>query len=322
MRETRLQLQSLFEAQGGLATLRQLVALGFSPSEINGLRARRIVTSMAPGVFRAAGLPMSWLTEVASAALFLRGRATASLATAARLHGLPSFEHDPTIEFSCVPESRGVGGRITVHSTRRLDPVDQTACVLPEWGSSPVPRNLVHLNVLRTVVVTTPTRTIIDLARRLPVPALSRLVDSSVSLRKTTRQALIERVDSLRDSGVRGVRRMDQVLTDAGVESWLERKFLELLREGGLPRPSCQVVFKDGSRTIARVDFLFDGTNVVVEVSGRRGHVTDAERQKDARRRNELQRKGFVVLEFTTDDVVRDPTYVLRSVRAALRSAQ
>ena len=111
---------------------------------------------------------------------------------------------------------------------------------------------------------------------------------------------------------------MDQVLVDAGVESWLERKFLELLREAGLPRPQCQVIFRDGSRTVARVDFLFAGTNVVVEVSGRRGHVTDAERQKDARRRNELQRAGMQVIEFVTVDVVRDPAYVVRTIRAAL----
>ena len=50
---------------------------------------------------------------------------------------------------------------------------------------------------------------------------------------------------------------VQHALIDAGVESWLERRFLELIREAGLPRPECQVIFRDGSRTVARVDFLF-----------------------------------------------------------------
>ncbi len=118
-----------------------------------------------------------------------------------------------------------------------------------------------------------------------------------------------------------GVRRMDQVLIDAGVESWLERKFLELIREAGLPRPRCQVVFREATRVVARVDFQFEGTRVVVEVSGRRGHVTDAERRKDARRRNDLQRASMTVIEFVTSDIVDEPQYVVRTLRHALRLA-
>ena len=109
-----------------------------------------------------------------------------------------------------------------------------------------------------------------------------------------------------------------EVLVDAGVESWLERRFLELLRDAGLPRPECQVVFKDGSKVVARVDFLFRQAKLIVEVSGRKGHVTDAERQKDARRRNALQRAGYTVLEFLTIDVVKDPGYVVREIRSEL----
>jgi len=318
MKQTHLNLLALCEAQGGVATAAQLRALGLTKNSVAHLRNKGLLVSAAPGVYRAAGTPSSWLTEVVAAALFLDGRAIASKATAARILGLPGFETDPTIEFSCVPESRGIGGRITVHSSRQLDTVDHMVHPLPDLGWSPVPPRLRHLGVIRSIRLTTPARTIIDLAARLSIPALSRLVDSAVSLRLTNQEQLIEGVERLRDSGVRGVRRMDQVLTDAGVESWLERKFLELLRESGLPRPLCQVIFRSDGKTLARVDFLFEGANLVVEVSGRRGHVTDAERQKDARRRNELQQAGMVVLEFTTADVVRDPAYVIRTVRASL----
>jgi len=311
-------LHRLSEAQGGLATAKQLALLGFTPKQIDGLRDRRHLLSVAPGVFRSAGVPASWLNQVVAGALFLDGRAMTSGATAARLFAFQGFERSGAVEFSCERASRGIGGQITVHSARQLDAIDRTTCQIPDWGNEPVPPELEGLGIVRTLGITTPCRTIIDLAHRMPVPALARLVDSAISMRLTSFELLIERLESLRDSGVRGVRRMDQVLVDAGVESWLERKFLELLREAGLPRPQCQVIFRDGSRTVARVDFLFSGTNVVVEVSGRRGHVTDAERQKDARRRNELQRAGMQVIEFVTIDVVRDPAYVVRTIRAAL----
>jgi len=318
MKKLHSDLLAVMEAQGGLVTAKQMLMLGFSRNALSHLRNEGFLVSVAPSVFRAAGTPPAWLTDLAAAALFLNGRAVASKATAARLLGLPGFDQNPLIEFSCVRDSRGIGGRIVVHSSRQLDEVDRKTCHLPDWGTTPVPAAFRHLGLIRTVVVTTPTRTIIDLAQRLGVPSLARLVDSSISLRLTSQEELLEGVERLRDSGVRGVRRMDQVLVDAGVESWLERKFLELLQGAGLPRPLCQVVFQRNGKTFARVDFLFEGTNVIVEVSGRRGHVTDAERQKDARRRNDLQRAGMVVLEFTTSDVVRDPGYVIATIRTAL----
>ena len=82
--------------------------------------------------------------------------------------------------------------------------------------------------------------------------------------------------------------------------------------------PTCQVVYRRDGKTLARVDFDFGPKPVVVEVSGRRGHASDAERAKDARRRNELQALGLVVLEFTADDVRLRPAYVVETLRRHL----
>jgi very-short-patch-repair endonuclease len=56
---------------------------------------------------------------------------------------------------------------------------------------------------------------------------------------------------------------------------------------------------------------------VVVEVSGRFGHTSDRDRQKDARRRNALQQLGKAFLEFTTIDVLLSPEYVLATLRTS-----
>ena len=118
--------------------------------------------------------------------------------------------------------------------------------------------------------------------------------------------------------GFPGSERLRGLLLDTGGDSFLERRFLALVRKAGLPRPTCQVVHRlDGTR-IARVDFEFPGTGIIVEVSGRMGHVSDRDRQRDARRRNGLQQSGLVVLEFTTADVLDEQSYVLETLRAQL----
>ncbi len=106
-----------------------------------------------------------------------------------------------------------------------------------------------------------------------------------------------------------------EILLDSGGESFLERRFLGLVRAAGLPRPTCQVVFATSGR-VMRVDFEFR-SSVVVEVTGRFGHTSDRDRQKDARRRNALQQIGKTVLEFTTIDVMSAQDYVLTTLHTS-----
>src|SRR5207342_473290 len=106
-----------------------------------------------------------------------------------------------------------------------------------------------------------------------------------------------------------GIALLREILLDSGGESFLERRFLNLMRTAGLPRPTCQVAYATNGM-VMRVDFEFQPTNVVVEVTGRLGHTSDRDRQKDARRRNALQQLGKEVLEFTTVDVLSAPDYV------------
>jgi very-short-patch-repair endonuclease len=90
------------------------------------------------------------------------------------------------------------------------------------------------------------------------------------------------------------------------------------MREAGLPRPTPQVVHRRDGRTFARVDFIFEEHSIVVEVSGRKGHASDAERAKDAQRRNELQDVGRRVYEYTYRQVTQEPGYVVRTMRVRL----
>ena len=101
----------------------------------------------------------------------------------------------------------------------------------------------------------------------------------------------------------------------------LERRFLEVAREAGLPRPTPQVIFQRDGRAYARVDFHFAPYDVVVEVSGRKGHSSPAERARDAQRRNELQDAGQRVYEYTWEDVTERSGFVARTLTARLHEA-
>jgi very-short-patch-repair endonuclease len=149
----------------------------------------------------------------------------------------------------------------------------------------------------------------------LSAARLESAIDEAIRRRLTSQRALTASVDRAQGAGHAGVRILRSLLLDTGGESYLERRFLALVRRARLPRPQCQVVHRADGKHIARVDFLFPGTDVVVEVSGRLGHVSDSERQSDARRRNALQRAGRVVLEFTTADVLDARDYVEVTLR-------
>lgn len=77
---------------------------------------------------------------------------------------------------------------------------------------------------------------------------------------------------------------------------------------------------RDGA-TFARVDFFFEPFGVVIEVSGRLGHSSPAERARDAQRRNELQDVGRKVYEYTWEDVTQRASHVRSSLTARLHAA-
>lgn len=148
---------------------------------------------------------------------------------------------------------------------------------------------------------------------------IEQMIDEAVRQRLLTEQSLRRALSHRSGSGHPGARTIRSLLLDTGGESYLERRFLSIVRAGRLPRPHCQVVHRQDGAHLARVDFLFPGTDVVVEVTGRLGHASDSERRADARRRNSLQRAGRVVLEFTTADVIEERSYVLATLKDWLR---
>lgn len=270
-------------------------------ARLRHLARRGVVVRVGRGVYRVAGSPTTWRQQLQAGVWSLGASAVVSHAAAAQLHGLDGFDRDQ-VEFTVDRERRG----------RRPDGASQRVHTTTARASD----DRVFVGGLPT---TSPTRTIVDLARDgARTRDLASAVDSALRLRLATLDGLVSRVAAAEGPGRRGLGRLGRVLVTSGGHSYLERRFLELVRDAGLPVPQPQVVHRRAGRHVARVDFEFVGYDVVVEVSGGRGHTSAADRAKDARRRNELQQLGRLVLEFTFEQVVRDPAMVVETLRRAL----
>jgi len=291
-------LNDLAADQDGLVTVEQLRIHGITPWTQRRLVADGWMFRLAPRVYALRGSPDTHRRRLRCGLLCLGERSWVSFEAAAALHGLDrSRPH--AVEFTIDRRQRPAVLPFVVHTTTRLHPIDH-----------------VVVDGFRTMSAT---RTVFDLALARAHPdRIEAAIDSAVRLQLSSPEALERRLAALRGSGRWGCRRVEEMITDSGGHTHLERRFLELVRENGLPRPRTQVVFRAGGRHVARVDFLFDESGVVVEVSGQQGHASPSERARDAQRRNELQDLGLRVYEYTFDDVTKRSEWVRRTLVARL----
>jgi very-short-patch-repair endonuclease len=287
-----LRLIDLAGRQHSLITREDVSTCGLSSQQWCDRVDNGVWLPAADGVFRHRATPATWELRVRAVALSLGREAALFGAAAAQWWGLDGFDGG-VVEFVVPRVRKSLDPSIRLHTTRRWS----TADLLTRDG----------------VRITSAARTIIDLAGSRSSPdLLEKAIDSAIRLKLTTIPRLTRRMTELAP-GRPGIALLREILLDSGGESFLERRFLRLMRDSRLPRPTCQVVHASTGRVI-RVDFEFRPNEVVVEVTGRFGHTSDLHRQRDARRRNALQQLGKTVLEFTTVDVLSTPDYVITTL--------
>ncbi len=287
--------------QHGVVGTEQLAALEISRAVVRTHRRHGWLKPVAPRVLAVAGAPDSWERDLMTGLLCLGAEAWVSHEASAALHCLDRHVQD-AVEFTVLRSRRGLEVPFRVHTTGTLPAIDRT-----------------RIGPFRCVSAT---RTIIDLARlRIGRYRLEAAIDSAVRNGSSSPLVLQQRLTDIRASGRWGVRLLDRLVVDTGGHTMLERRFLELAREAGLPPPTPQVIFQRDGRAYARVDFHFQPWPVVVEVSGRKGHSSPAERARDAQRRNELQDAGQRVYEYTWEDVTARSSMVARTLTARLHDA-
>jgi very-short-patch-repair endonuclease len=167
----------------------------------------------------------------------------------------------------------------------------------------------------KRIPVTSPARTIVDLAARLDRTSVERMVDEADRLDLLTPPALRAALE--RHPAVPGVARLRTWLdrrTFRLTRSHLERLFLPMAGEAGLPVPETKT-WVNGFE----VDFLWPDLRLVVETDSLRHHRTVAEQARDRLRDQAHTAAGYAHLRFTHEQVRYEREHVLATLRSVAR---
>jgi very-short-patch-repair endonuclease len=165
--------------------------------------------------------------------------------------------------------------------------------------------------------VTSPARTLLDLAAVLPERALRRAVRRAQAERVVSIGQIVELLG--RANGHRGVGRLRAAVADgpAPTHSELEDLLLDLLDEGGMQRPQINVPLRFGAVTVVP-DFLWREQRLAIEADGAAWHDHKLTREHDADKQARLEAAGYRVLRITWEQTIRRPEQTLARIRAAL----
>jgi very-short-patch-repair endonuclease len=186
---------------------------------------------------------------------------------------------------------------LRVHRTTALDPRD-------------VARH-------KGIPVTSPARTVLDLASILEGRALRRAVRQAQSRNLVNLRQLAEILNRLGRSR-RGAGRLARLLASgpAPTRSELEDVVLDLFRRGGLAHPDVnRALILEGRRVVP--DFRWAQQRLVIEADGGAWHENKLAREEDAERQALLEAHGERVLRVTWHQAITRPAQTLARIGAA-----
>ena len=271
---------------------------GLSPSTLSRRIAAGKLVVCGTSALHLPGVTLSYRGRLMAGLLDLGSEALVSGRAAAHLHGLDGFPEGP-LEFLVPRRLRNRRTAGAVSSTRSISALDRVT--------------------INGLPCTSATRTVVELLAHASQQAAGNALDSATRRRLTAPAVVERRLMQLGQHGRAGLVAFRDLAAVGAVESWLERLFLRVVGDAGLPLPRLQQRYEIPGVGVARVDFEFATFPIVVEVGGQRGYLSSEERQRQEHRRNELQLRGKVVYFFTRDDVVNRPHYVVRTLFGAIK---
>jgi very-short-patch-repair endonuclease len=279
--------------QHGVVTWTQLLDAGLSAKEIKRRVQKKALLRVHPGVYRVGHTAPSREAHYLAAVLACGEGAVLSGKAAGHLWGLLKGAAPPP-EVTA-PKKRSIKGILTRHARRQE--TDATT-----WKRIPI---------------TTVPRTLVDLASLLPLEDLARACHEAGVLHRTTprqvEHVLAKRPNAPGAGDLRKVMHGDVHVT----LSKLERKFLERLKEEGLPLPITNK--PAGSK---RVDCRWPEHRLTVELDSYRYHHSRHAWELDRRREREARARGDEFRRYTRDDVYESPAQMLRELSSLLRVAR
>jgi hypothetical protein len=220
--------------------------------------------------------------------------------SAALIHGFELLRWPPPdlVTLTCPPRSR-----------RRSR---ATAGVL--FRSADLPES--HVSKVCGTRVTTPARTVIDLARTLPFMESVVAADSALRAGKTTREELANVcADCARWPGI-GQARKVVAFSNELAGSVLESCARVTFDAFGLEQPELQVTVR-GRGFVFRVDFCWERHKTIAEADGLAKYAAAEDMLAQFRRDRLLRDAGYKVVHFTWRELFDSPALVISRVRKA-----
>jgi hypothetical protein len=291
-RDDTRRVAQLAARQHGNVTHAQLQSLGLSPGAIEDRHDQGWLIRRHTGVFAVGHVPRTRESRWLAAVLALGDGAVLGHVAAGALWRMLA---GAAVTEVIVPTTAGHPKRdgIVVHRQR-----------LPAS----------HVTVHRGIPVTTPIRTLLDLASMLSLGALAKAFEQAqVVLHLPPAPLAAEVLARPRQRGNAKLRRILAGAVDpADVRSVLELRFLRMCASYGIPRP--QVNVRIGAWT---PDFLWPDHGLVVETDGYDFHRTAAARRRDAMKDEFLRGIGLDVIRLTWADVTERPAQTAARVHGA-----
>jgi hypothetical protein len=276
----------------GVVTRTQLLAAGISEDEIRHRLKIGALIRVHPGVYRVGHMAPS-VEATYLAAVWACGAGAALSGRAAAYHfGVLRGRRVPPPAEVTVDGTRRVRGVRTKRARRALGP-DATT-----W---------------RGIPVTTPARTIVDLAAVLPLNDLSLVCHEAGVKHRTTAGQVKEVLE--RRPNTKGAGKLRVIFEgDApAMLSGLERGFRKLLIDAGLPLPEFNR--PSGGR---RVDCRWPWVPLTVELDSYTFHHSRHAWEQDRRREREARARGDEFRRYTWGDVFEERHLVLAELRPLL----
>nr|WP_221243151.1 DUF559 domain-containing protein [Conexibacter arvalis] len=284
-------------SQWGVVARRQLEAVGVTPAMVKARLARGSLTRLHRGVYVVGHRRLAPQGHALAAVLAAGPGAALSHRSAAWLHELAPLRW----------------GRIDVTTSTRA----QSTSTYRVHRAPALTAD--DLTTVDDIPLTSLPRTVVDLAAVLSQDRLASVLAEAERRRLLDLHALEAAIERTRTRTGPGHARLRAVLAEHaahGVQldrSALERRFLGLTAEAGLPRPRL-------NHRVLRfeVDAVWPRERVAVELDGWAFHRHRRAFQRDREKGNALSAAGWTVLRFTHHDVAERPAAVATQLRRVL----
>ena len=268
---------------------------------------------LLPGIVVVAGVSVGWEQQLAALQLWIPREGALSHGSAGallRFPGCPPGALEVTVPGKKNPPPRS---QVAVHCSKDLQSID-----------------IVKVDGFR---VTSPTRTLLDLAGRLGPDALERAIEDCLRRHLTSVAKLQWMLRTRGGKGRPGTAALRRILelyetapdTHFGsgpTQSDFESDLFALLRRSGLPLPVKQHEVWHEGRLLGRLDLAYPHVKLAIEADSYTWHTGRSDWRRNTVKWNELVKIGWRVYKTTPEDVRFQPATVVADVRGLLGYGQ